>query len=67
MEPAWQRGDFVVVPPARTYQTGDVAAYHSRQRDRVVLHRIVDHHDHVFQSKGDNNSYVDRQHPGRTN
>lgn len=59
MEPTYHSGDFVVIQRTNTYQTGDVAAYYDRPRNRVILHRIVDDRDDAFTLKGDNNPHVD--------
>lgn len=59
MEPPYQGGDFIVLRRVDTYQAGDIAAYYSSQRQRIILHRIVAEHHQTFTSSGDNNPYVD--------
>jgi len=63
MNPVYYKGDLVVVAPAETYATGDIAAFRSPENDTLVLHRIVggDASGYVFQ--GDNNESVDPVEP----
>ncbi len=63
MEPLLHGGDLVIVRASSTYQVGDVVAYHSHQLDRVVLHRIVARDDDRYVFKGDNNTWLDSEHP----
>ncbi len=65
MEPLLHGGDLVIVRASSTYEVGDVVAYHSSELDRIVLHRIValDGDRYVF--KGDNNTWLDSEHPTR--
>jgi signal peptidase I len=65
MEPGFHTGDLAIIRPAATYATGDVVAYRSTQLDTVVMHRIVDVHDGRYTFKGDNNSWLDPERPGR--
>lgn len=66
MEPRFHQGDLVVLRPAGAYHIGDVAAYHSRLLDTVVMHRIVGRDGDGFLFKGDNNSWIDPDHPTRS-
>ena len=63
MEPHFHRGDLVVLRQRSSYAVGDVVAYHSRYLDRNVLHRIIAIHDGRYTFRGDNNGFVDPEHP----
>ncbi|MEY2430652.1 MAG: signal peptidase [Acidimicrobiaceae bacterium] len=66
MAPSIHTGDLAVVRKAAHYDVGDVVAYHSNVLDTAVLHRIVDVADGRFATKGDNNSFIDPDHPSAT-
>ena len=63
MLPSLQRDDLVALRRSRAYQVGDVVAYRSVLLNHVVLHRIVriEHRQYTF--KGDNNAFLDPEHP----
>jgi len=63
MEPVLHRGDLVVVKPQSSYRVGDVVAYRSESLRAVVLHRIVDRDGDRFVVQGDNNTWIDTDHP----
>lgn len=63
MEPTLRRGDLVVVRPQPSYRVGDVVAYRSETLKTVVLHRIVDRRGATYDLKGDNNTWIDTDHP----
>lgn len=64
MMPRMVAGDLVVARSSRTYEVGDVAAFHSESLGRTVLHRIVAiSPDGQYTFKGDNNSWLDPDHP----
>jgi signal peptidase I len=65
MEPHFHRGDLVVLRRRGTYGVGDVVAYHSHDLNRNVLHRIISIHGDRYTFKGDNNDFVDPEHPTR--
>ena len=66
MLPKLHGSDLVAVRKAKSYSVGDVVAYHSPLIHRVVLHRIVKiRADGHYVLKGDNNSYLDPDHPDR--
>lgn len=65
MLPSLARSDLAVLRPAGEYRVGDVVGYHSRLLGRVVLHRIVSRRNGHYLFKGDNNSFVDPDHPSR--
>jgi signal peptidase I len=63
MEPAFHTGDLAVVRPAESYVPGQVVAYRSRDLGSTVLHRIVERAEDGYVLKGDNNSFLDPEHP----
>jgi signal peptidase I len=63
MEPKLHRGDLAVVRRQSVYRVGDVVLYDSRELGSKVLHRIVRVEDGRFVLKGDNNSFLDAEHP----
>lgn len=65
MEPGFHTGDLAIIRPAPSYGAGDVVAYRSAQLDTVVMHRIVDVDGDRYTFKGDNNSWLDPEHPAR--
>lgn len=63
MEPAFHAGDLALVRPAEAYSPGQVVAYRSRDLGSIVLHRIVERAGDRYILKGDNNGYLDPEHP----
>lgn len=63
MEPTLHRGDLAVVREQPTYRVGDVVAYRSASLHTVVLHRIIGRDGDRYVFKGDNNTWVDNDHP----
>lgn len=63
MEPGFHTGDLAIVRRAAGYKEGDVVAYHSEQMDTVVMHRIIAVDGDRFSFKGDNNNFIDVDHP----
>src|SRR5437762_1825086 len=63
MLPTINPGDLVVTRQKGTYQVGDVVAYHNRQLDRTVVHRIISTSGGRFTMKGDNNLFNDAYQP----
>lgn len=66
MEPRFHTGDLGLVRPADQYKVGDIVAYHSSILHTIVLHRIVAIHDGRYTFKGDNNHFLDPEHPTRS-
>lgn len=66
MEPRFHTGDLGLVRPADEYKVGDIVAYHSSLLHTIVLHRIVAIHDGHYTFKGDNNHFLDPEHPTRS-
>jgi len=63
MEPRFRTGDLAVIRAADRYDVGDVAAYRSKMLNLVVMHRIVAIKGGNCTFKGDNNSWLDPEHP----
>jgi signal peptidase I len=63
MEPTLHRGDLAIVRRREAYRAGDVVLYDSHDLDAKVLHRIRSVEDGRFVFKGDNNDFVDPEHP----
>jgi signal peptidase I len=64
MNPRFHSGDLVLLRSQPNYQVGEIVGYHSQKLGRPVMHRIikVDESGHYF-FKGDNNNFVDPEHP----
>ena len=65
MEPRFHSGDLALVRSQDSYRVGQIVAYHSRALHTVVLHRIVALAGSRYVFKGDNNNFLDIEHPGR--
>jgi signal peptidase I len=65
MEPHFHAGDLVLVRRQSDYRVGEIVAYRNRQLDTIVLHRIVARAGSRYVFKGDNNNFLDFEHPGR--
>jgi signal peptidase I len=63
MQPRFSTGDLAVLRPAGSYEVGDVIAYRSDTLDTTVMHRIVQRDGDRFVTQGDNNSWLDQDHP----
>lgn len=63
MEPAIHAGDLVVLRREGDYQLGDVVAYQSRTLHEMVLHRVVEESGGSYTTRGDNNAWLDPDHP----
>ncbi len=64
MQPALHSDDLVILRDQPTYEVGDIAGFDSESLGRVVLHRIVDElPDGRLVLRGDNNDFVDVDHP----
>jgi len=63
MQPTFHTGDLaVVVRGDGDYETGEIVAYRSRSLG-VVLHRIVAERGDRYVTRGDNNTWLDAEHP----
>lgn len=63
MQPYLHTGDLVMLRHQGSYRVGDVVAYHSDTINATVLHRIISIDAAGITTKGDNNSWVDLDHP----
>jgi signal peptidase I len=63
MLPALHRGELAVVRAEDRYRVGDVVAYRSPTLGITVLHRVVEVRDDRYLTSGDNNDWLDPDHP----
>ncbi|MFI5004477.1 MAG: signal peptidase I [Solirubrobacterales bacterium] len=63
MEPRFHTGDLALVRSQSSYRVGEIVAYDNRMLHTVVLHRIIGRHGSRYVFKGDNNNFVDPEHP----
>ncbi len=63
MEPRFHTGDLAIVRSQSNYHVGEIVAYQNRQLHTIVLHRIVGREGDRYLFKGDNNNFVDPEHP----
>jgi signal peptidase I len=63
MEPVYHMGDLVITRRETAYAVGDIVTYFNRDLKRNVIHRIVAIQAGAFTFKGDNNSWLDNDHP----
>jgi len=66
MEPHFHGGDLVIVRSRSHYQVGEIVAYRNRQLHTIVLHRIVGRDGSRYIFKGDNNNFLDFEHPAQS-
>jgi signal peptidase I len=66
MQPRFHAGDLAIVRGQSSYHVGQIVGYRSRLLHTIVLHRIIgtDRGRYIF--KGDNNNFVDLEHPARS-
>jgi signal peptidase I len=63
MEPGFHTGDLAIVRRADEYRIGDVVAYHSEKMQTVIMHRIIAVEGDHYSFQGDNNNFIDVDHP----
>jgi signal peptidase I len=63
MEPNFHTDDLAILRSSSSYEVGDVAGYHGTTVHTLVMHRIVGTAGDSFTFKGDNNSWIDPDHP----
>src|SRR3954463_10777618 len=63
MKPRFHTGDLAILRSAGSYAVGDVVAYRSVSLDTVVMHRVVAMDGDRFVIQGDNNDWLDEDHP----
>jgi signal peptidase I len=63
MEPRFHTGDLALVRSQSSYHVGEIVAYDNRMLHTVVLHRIIGRDGSRYVFKGDNNNFVDPEHP----
>jgi len=63
MEPRFHTGDLALVRSQSSYHVGEIVAYDNKMLHSVVLHRIIGREGARYIFKGDNNNFVDPEHP----
>jgi len=63
MEPRFHTGDLALVRSQPSYHVGEIVAYNSKMLHTIVLHRIVGRDGSRYVFKGDNNNFIDPEHP----
>ena len=63
MEPRFHTGDLAIVRSQSSYHVGEIVAYENKMLHTVVLHRIIGRSGGRYIFKGDNNNFVDFEHP----
>src|SRR5690348_5599455 len=63
MTPRFRGGNLVLLRHRSSYRVGEVVGYRSALLHHVVMHRIVAIKDGRFLFKGDNNNFLDSDHP----
>ena len=63
MEPRFHTGDLAVVRSQSSYRVGEIVAYDNKMLHTIVLHRIIGRDGSRYIFKGDNNNFVDFEHP----
>jgi signal peptidase I len=63
MEPHFHTGDLAIVRARSSYRVGEVVAYDNKMLHTIVLHRIIGRSGSRYIFKGDNNNFVDYEHP----
>jgi signal peptidase I len=66
MEPRFHSGDLALVRSRSVYHVGEIVAYYNKAFHTVVLHRIVARDGSRYVFKGDNNNFLDFEHPTRS-
>ena len=66
MEPHFHTGDLAIVRRQGSYHVGEIVAYHSTMLHTTVLHRIVRIEHGRYWFKGDNNNFIDPEHPAKS-
>jgi signal peptidase I len=63
MEPRFHTGDLAIVRSQPRYRVGEIVAYHNKMLHVIALHRIVGREGERYIFKGDNNDFIDPEHP----
>ncbi len=63
MEPRFHTGDLAIVRSQPSYHVGEIVAYHNKMLHVVALHRIIGREGERYIFKGDNNNFIDPEHP----
>jgi signal peptidase I len=65
MQPRFHTGDLGILRSAGSYAVGDIVAYRSESLKTTVMHRIVALDGDRFVIQGDNNDWLDQDHPSK--
>jgi signal peptidase I len=63
MQPLFHTGDLAIVRSESSYRVGEIVAYRSKLLHTIVLHRIVGRDGSRYLFKGDDNNFIDFEHP----
>jgi signal peptidase I len=63
MEPRFHTGDLAIVRKQSSYHVGEIVAYENKMLHTIVLHRIIGRDGSRYIFKGDNNNFIDFEHP----
>jgi signal peptidase I len=63
MEPLFHTGDLAIVRSQPSYHIGEIVAYHNKMLHVIALHRIIGREGNRYIFKGDNNDFIDPEHP----
>ena len=66
MQPRFHAGDLVLVRGQSNYRVGQIVAYNSKAFHTIVLHRIIARDGSRYVFKGDNNNFIDFEHPAKS-
>jgi signal peptidase I len=66
MQPRFHAGDLAIIRAQSSYHVGEIVGYRSEFLHTIVLHRIIAIKGDRYFFKGDNNSWVDAEHPFRS-
>jgi signal peptidase I len=66
MQPRFHAGDLAIIRAQPNYAVGEIVGYQSKLLHTVVLHRIIARNGNTYTFKGDNNDFIDPEHPTRS-
>ncbi len=58
MNPTIKTGDLIIIKKEDTYQINDIIVFHNDE-NRVITHRIYNKTNELYNTKGDNNQFID--------
>jgi signal peptidase I len=66
MQPRFHAGDLAIIRSQPDYTVGEIVGYRSKLLHTIVLHRIIARNGDSYTFKGDNNDFIDPEHPTRS-